>query len=82
MRFVWYGGSRVGVCLYDCGMIIKPKFATEEEEADWYPAHPEYVEEQFRLAKAEGRLGHGTVAKKLAEIAEKRRLLEAERDKV
>jgi predicted DNA binding CopG/RHH family protein len=41
----------------------KPKFASEAEEADWYPAHPEYVEALFKQARAEGKLGRGNVAK-------------------
>jgi uncharacterized protein (DUF4415 family) len=36
--------------------IKPPKFASEAEEADWYPAHPEYVTELFERARAEGRL--------------------------
>ena len=45
-------------------MIQKPKFATEAEEADWYPAHPEYFEELFAHAKAEGRLVRGPILKR------------------
>jgi hypothetical protein len=43
--------------------IKKPKFASEAEEADWYPAHPEYVDALFEQAEAEGKLGHGTMAR-------------------
>ena len=42
-----------------------PTFATEREEADWYPAHPEFVEALFEQAQTEGRLGNGRVAKRL-----------------
>ena len=41
----------------------RPKFANEEEEAAWYPAHPEYLEAFFKQAEEEGKLGHGTVAR-------------------
>jgi predicted DNA binding CopG/RHH family protein len=41
----------------------KPKFASEEEEADWYPAHPEYLQALFEQAAEEGKLGHGTMAR-------------------
>jgi len=40
-----------------------PKFANEEEEAAWYPAHPEYLEAFFKQAEEEGKLGHGTAAR-------------------
>ena len=45
--------------------IVRPDFANEREEAEWWDANPEYIRQQFELAKAEGRLGHGTVAKRL-----------------
>jgi uncharacterized protein (DUF4415 family) len=40
-----------------------PKFASEAEEADWYPAHPEFIEALFKQAEAEGKLGRGTIAR-------------------
>jgi hypothetical protein len=43
----------------------RPKFANEEEEAAWYPAHPEYLEAFFKQAEREGKLGHGTAARVL-----------------
>jgi hypothetical protein len=43
--------------------LKKPKFASEAEEAAWYPAHPEYVEALFEQAEREGKLGHGTLAR-------------------
>lgn len=47
--------------------IIRPKFSTEKEEADWWFNNQEYVFEQFKRAKAEGRLGHGTAMRQMAE---------------
>jgi hypothetical protein len=41
----------------------KPKFASEADEARWYPAHPEYAEALFEQAEREGKLGHGTMAR-------------------
>jgi predicted DNA binding CopG/RHH family protein len=46
-------------------MIVKPKFASEAEEADWYAANPDYILQRLQLAEAEGRLGQGTAAKRL-----------------
>ena len=47
-------------------MIVEnvPKFATEKEEANWYPAHPEFVTALFERAEAEGRLVQGPVVKR------------------
>ena len=42
-------------------LIKKPKFSSESEEADWYPANPEYLSQQFEQARAEGRLVRGPV---------------------
>jgi uncharacterized protein (DUF4415 family) len=42
-----------------------PTFASEEEEANWYPAHPEFVTALFERAEAEGRLVRGPVVKRL-----------------
>lgn len=47
--------------------IVRPKFNTEKEEADWWFNNQEYIFDQFKRAKAEGRLGHGTVARQMAE---------------
>jgi len=44
--------------------IELPKFSSEEEEAAWYPAHPEYFEALFAQAEAEGRLVKGPVVKR------------------
>ena len=45
--------------------ITRPQFDSEREEAEWWDAHPEYIEQMFRKAQAEGRLTHGTAAKRL-----------------
>jgi predicted DNA binding CopG/RHH family protein len=47
---------------------VMPKFASEREEADWWANNPEFILQEFKRAKAEGRLGHGTVARRMAEI--------------
>ena len=44
-----------------------PRFANEGEEAEWWAANPEFVLQEFERAKAEGRLGHGTVMRMAAE---------------
>ncbi|MGA3028843.1 MAG: hypothetical protein ABSF98_29235 [Bryobacteraceae bacterium] len=33
-----------------------PSFASEEEEATWWDAHPEVLTERFRIAAPEGRV--------------------------
>jgi len=45
-------------------LIKKPKFASEAEEADWYPANPDYILQQFEIAEKEGRLRRGPVIKR------------------
>jgi predicted DNA binding CopG/RHH family protein len=45
-------------------LIKKPKFASESEEAAWYPANPDYILQQFQLAEQEGRLRRGPVVKR------------------
>jgi hypothetical protein len=42
-----------------------PRFANEAEEADWWAANPDFVLREFDRAKAEGRLGHGTVKRRM-----------------
>jgi hypothetical protein len=44
-----------------------PRFANEGEESEWWAANPEFVLQEFERAKAEGRLGHGTVMRLAAE---------------
>jgi hypothetical protein len=44
-----------------------PHFNSEAEEADWWAANPEFVLQELERAKAEGRLGHGTVLRRAAE---------------
>ena len=38
-----------------------PRFATEEEEATWWDSNPDFLLQELEQAKAEGRLGQGTV---------------------
>ena len=33
-----------------------PKFATEEEEASWWDAHPEVLAERFQTARQQGKV--------------------------
>ncbi len=47
--------------------INMPAFSNEREEAKWWEANPEFVLQELKKTKAEGRLGHGTVMKQLAE---------------
>ena len=42
-----------------------PKFATESEEADWWYDNRETLADHFEQAAKEGRLGRGTVMKRL-----------------
>ena len=44
-----------------------PHFNSEAEEADWWAANPDFVLQVLEHAKAEGRLGHGTVLRRAAE---------------
>jgi predicted DNA binding CopG/RHH family protein len=39
-----------------------PKFASESEEAAWWDANPDFLLQEFKRAKLEGRLGSGIVA--------------------
>jgi predicted DNA binding CopG/RHH family protein len=48
--------------------IAMPRFGSEREEADWWAENPEYVLQELKRAKAEGRLGHGTVARRMDEV--------------
>jgi hypothetical protein len=48
--------------------IVRPRFNSEKEEAEWWDNNPDYILQEFKRAKAEGRLGHGTVARRMAEI--------------
>jgi hypothetical protein len=45
--------------------LIVPKFATETEEADWWYANRDLVEQNFVAAAREGRLGHGTMMRRM-----------------
>ena len=48
-------------------ILEMPRFATEQEEAEWWDRHPDFLLQELVQAKAEGRLGHGTAIKKAAE---------------
>jgi predicted DNA binding CopG/RHH family protein len=37
-----------------------PRFKTEKEEAEWWDSNQDYILQQFKRAKANGTLGHGT----------------------
>jgi len=37
-------------------MKSTPNFASEQEEADWWDAHPEALTQRFQVAKREGRI--------------------------
>jgi predicted DNA binding CopG/RHH family protein len=41
-----------------------PQFANEAEEARWWFDNQDAVSDEFELAAREGRLGHGTVARR------------------
>jgi predicted DNA binding CopG/RHH family protein len=43
-----------------------PKFKTEQEEADWWFNNQDFALKVLHRAKAEGRLGSGTVARQQA----------------
>ena len=44
---------------------LVPKFETEAEEAKWWFDTQDELLKDFERAAAEGRLGHGTVAKRM-----------------
>jgi hypothetical protein len=41
-----------------------PEFESEAQEAKWWASNPDRILEQFQSAKAEGRLGHGSVVRR------------------
>jgi hypothetical protein len=41
-----------------------PQFASEAEEARWWFEHQDAVADEFERAEQEGKLGHGTVARR------------------
>jgi hypothetical protein len=45
-----------------------PKFSSEREEADWWAANPEFALRLLEQAKAEGRLGHGTIRRRMEAV--------------
>jgi predicted DNA binding CopG/RHH family protein len=46
-----------------------PHFKTETQEAKWWAKNQDFIADRFEQAKAEGKLGHGTVAKLARERA-------------
>jgi hypothetical protein len=54
--------------------LIVPKFATETEEADWWYENRHLVEQEFVTASREGRLGRGTLKRRLEEVQNKLRM--------
>ena len=45
-----------------------PKFENEKEEADWWGANPDFALQVLQRAKEEGRLGNGSVARRMAAL--------------
>ena len=45
-----------------------PKFESEKEEADWWAANPDFALQVLQRAKEEGRLGNGSVARRIAAL--------------
>lgn len=45
-----------------------PKFENEKEEADWWAANPDFALQVLQRAKEEGRLGNGSVARRMAAL--------------
>src|SRR5262249_51951860 len=50
-----------------------PKFATEQEEADWWDAHQDMVEADLRSAIQDGTAERGTAKRLCNEVRERRR---------
>lgn len=46
--------------------IVRPRFSSEKEEAEWWDKNPEYILQQFKRAAAEGRLRRGTAMREMA----------------
>jgi predicted DNA binding CopG/RHH family protein len=45
--------------------LVVPKFETEAEEAKWWFDNQDALDQEFAQAAAEGRLGVGTVARRM-----------------
>ncbi len=43
-----------------------PRFSSEKEEAEWWDKNPDFILQELKRAKAEGRLGYGTAVKQAA----------------
>jgi hypothetical protein len=48
--------------------LIVPKFGSEREEAEWWDANPDFALKILQRAEAEGRLGNGSVARRMAAL--------------
>ena len=46
-----------------------PEFASEAEEASWWFDNQDMVADELELAEREGRLGHGTAARRANAVA-------------
>ena len=46
--------------------LIVPKFGSEREEAEWCDANPDFALKVLERAEAEGRLGNGSGARRMA----------------
>ncbi len=52
--------------------MIIPTFENEDQEADWWYDNRELVSQEFQKAADEGRLGRGTVMRRMAEAQARR----------
>ena len=44
-------------------MFETPEFKSQEEEANWWDSHKDYILQELEQAAKEGTLGHGTLAR-------------------
>jgi hypothetical protein len=54
--------------------LVVPKFASETEEAEWWYESRHLVEQEFLTASAEGRLGRGTLKRRIEEAQQSPRV--------
>jgi hypothetical protein len=48
--------------------LTLPKFQNEREEADWWAANPDFALKVLERAGTEGRLGRGTVSRRIETV--------------
>lgn len=48
--------------------LIVPRFGSEREEAEWWDANPGFALKILERAEAEGKLGHGSLARRTAAL--------------